>query len=101
VKITLTTRGGQAAAINLRLAPRIVDLNSLPKAEAVELARLVDAAKKTPTPQVEPGLVADSMSYTITIEDNREPIVLHQSDANMSPAFAALLSGLEKHLASR
>ena len=52
---------------------------------------LIAAAKAAP------GFAADAMSYTITVEDDHEPVVLHQSDTTMSPAFAALLSGLQKH----
>jgi hypothetical protein len=100
MKISLTTRGGLAAAINLRLPPRVVNLDSLPKEAAAELARLIDAAKNAPAVKAAPGPAPEAMSYTITVEDGQEPVVLHQSDAAMSPAFAALLSGIEKFLAS-
>jgi len=39
------------------------------------------------------------MSYTITIDEDGEAIVLHQSD-NMSPAFEALLNWLSNYFAS-
>lgn len=100
MKISLATRGGQAAAIYLRLPPRVVNVDSLPKEAAAELARLVDAAKNAPAAKAGPGPAPGAMSYTITVEDGGEPVVLHQSDNAMSPAFAALLSGLEKHLPS-
>lgn len=97
MKISLATHGGQAAAINMRLPPRIVNVDGLPKETAEELVRLVEAAKAAPAAKPVPGFAADAMSYTITVEDDHEPVVLHQSDTTMSPAFAALLSGLEKH----
>lgn len=97
MKISLAIHGGQAAAINMRLPPRIVNVGSLPKEIAAELVRLVEAAKTAPAAKAAPGFAADAMSYTITVEDDHEPVVLRQSDTTMSPAFAALLSGLEKH----
>jgi hypothetical protein len=100
MKISLATRGGLTAAINLRLPPRVVDVDSLPKEAAVELVRLVDTAKNAPPAKAGPGSVADAMSYTITVENDGEPVVLRQSDTTMSPAFAALLGELEKHLGS-
>jgi emfourin len=39
------------------------------------------------------------MSYTITIEDGGRQTVLKQSDTAMSPAFAALLTWIQSHLA--
>src|ERR1700738_685808 len=97
MKISLATHGGQAGAINMRLPPRVVNVDSWPKETAAELVRLIEAAKTAPAAQSVPGFAADAMSYTITVEDDHEPVVLHQSDTTMSPAFAALLSGLEKH----
>jgi hypothetical protein len=98
MKISLATRGGQAAAIYQRLPPRAVNVDSLPKEAAAELARLVNAAKNAPAAKAAPGPAPEAMSYTVTVEDGGEPVVLHQSDNAMSPAFAALLGGLEKHL---
>ena len=45
MKVTLATHGGQAAGINLRLPPRVVDTDTLPEPAAEELAQLVAAAK--------------------------------------------------------
>lgn len=100
MKVTLATHGGQAAAINLRLAPRVVDAEALPEEAARELAQLVEAAKAAPVPKEErPGQARDAMSYTITVEDADRSIVLTQSDTAMSTAFAALLAWLERRSA--
>lgn len=98
MKVTLATHGGQAAAMRLRLPPRVVDTNALPKSAADELARLVAAAKAAPADKEEsPGSARDAMSYTLTIEDAGSPITLRQSDTTMSPAFDALLGWFAKH----
>ncbi|GAA2592605.1 hypothetical protein GCM10010399_24040 [Dactylosporangium fulvum] len=101
MKVTLATHGGQAASIYLRLPPRVVDADTLPEEEARELARLVEAAKTAQVAEEEgPGRARDAMSYTITVQDGERSTVLTQSDTTMSPAFAALLSWLEQHLAT-
>ncbi|GAA3503840.1 hypothetical protein GCM10019016_109520 [Streptomyces prasinosporus] len=100
MKVTLAAHGGQAAAVLLRLPPRVLDTDTLPEDAAAELARLVAAA----VPAAEgggPGRARDAMSYTITVEEGGRPTVLTQSDASMSPAFAALLGWLEEHFARR
>ena len=51
-------------------------------------------SKEEPRPDSVKG-----MSYTITIDEDGEAIVLHQSD-NMSPAFEALLNWLSNYFAS-
>ena len=45
MRVTLATHGGLAAAINMRLPPQVVDTETLPGPAAVELSRLVAAAK--------------------------------------------------------
>ena len=98
MKASLASHGGIAAGINLRLPPRVVDSDALPKAAAEELIRLVVAAKAAPAATEEkPGRGADMMAYTITIEEDGTRTVLKQSDTAMSPAFDALRSWLEKH----
>jgi hypothetical protein len=98
VKITLTTSGGQAAAVTSRLPPRSVDVERLPAQTAQQLARLVAAARAAGTPQEEePGRARDAMSYRILVEDEDQSIVLTASDAAMSREFASLLDWLERH----
>lgn len=100
MKVTLATVGGQAAAINLRLPPKVLDTGTLPADAASELDRLVAAA--LPEPEEErPGRAGDAMSYTITVEDDGRTTALTQSDTTMTPAFGALLGWLEKHFARR
>jgi hypothetical protein len=81
-----------------RPTPPVLDAAKLPPAETAELTRLVSAAKADPPAQeAKPGRALDAMSYTITVE-NGQRIVLTQSDASMSPAFAALLGFLAKRI---
>lgn len=93
MKVTLATHGGLAAAVDHRLPPKVLDTEALPENAATELTRLVAAAVPTPTVD-QPGGARDVMSYTITVEDGGRVTVLKQSDAAMTPAFAALLSWL-------
>ncbi|MFK0047684.1 protealysin inhibitor emfourin [Streptomyces sp. NPDC090741] len=97
MKVTLATHGGLAAAVNLRLPPKVLDTDTLPENAAPELARLVAAAVATPKAD-QPSRARDAMSYTITVEDGGRSTVLKQSDAAMTPAFAALLTRLQKYL---
>ncbi|MEU8843308.1 protealysin inhibitor emfourin [Streptomyces roseus] len=103
MKVTLATHGGLAAA-TLRLPPKVLDTDTLPENAAPELARLVAAAVETPveTPMADqPSRARDAMSYTITVEDGGRSTVLKQSDAAMTPAFAALLTRLQQYLEQR
>ncbi len=93
--LTLTKQGGFAAAI--QHTPQSVDTRTLPTQATAELTRLVAAAKTVP-PSKDSGRGRDSMSFTITIDDGAESTALNQSDMTMSPAFAALLTWLERHL---
>jgi hypothetical protein len=101
MKITLTPHGGLAAGVRLRRPPRQLDGDALPAETAAELARLVAAAQAAAAPAETPRPVPDEMSYTIAIEDGGRQTVLKQSDTTMSPAFAALLTWLESHLATK
>jgi hypothetical protein len=97
MKVTLAQHGGQAAGINLRLPPRVVDTATLRADEAAELARLVgDAATAPAAAATAPGKARDAMSYTITIEDGARQTVLSQSDTTMSEAFGKLLTWLQR-----
>nr|WSX47931.1 hypothetical protein OG409_02590 [Streptomyces sp. NBC_00974] len=96
MKATLATHGGLAAAANLRLPPKVMDTDTLPGHAAAELARLVAAV--APAPEADrTSRARDATSYTITVEDGGRSTVLKQSDATMTPAFAALLTWLHKH----
>jgi hypothetical protein len=96
MKVTLATHGGQAAAVNLGLPPRAVDTDALSGSAAAELSDLVAAALPT-AGEERPTRARDAMSYTITVEDDSQPMVLQRSDNTMSLAFAELLDWLSRH----
>jgi hypothetical protein len=100
MRLTLATHGGQAAAINLRRPPRVVDTASLPPEAATELRRLVAAAAAEGGDWTRPRSAPDAMSYTITVDDGDRSSVITGSDAAMAPAFDALLSWIERHTAA-
>lgn len=103
MKVTLTTHGGLAAAINLGLPPRVVNTDDLSEPAAEELAQLVAAAKAAQSAaapaEAGPGHVPDAMSYTITVDGNGHQVVLSAMDTTMSREFGALLDWLEQHFA--
>jgi hypothetical protein len=96
--VSLATHGGQAAAITMRRPARVLDTATLPPEETRELRRLIAAASADKGGTTRSGPARDAMSYTITIEDGGSETTLTGSDAAMSPAFAALLSWIERHL---
>ncbi|MFF1443530.1 protealysin inhibitor emfourin [Streptomyces sp. NPDC058295] len=98
--MTLETYGGLAAATNLRRPPKVLDTAALPETAAAELAQLLAAAVSMPQ-EDQAGRARDAMSYTITVEEGDRVTVLEQSDAAMTPAFAALLTWLRKHFAQQ
>ncbi|WP_030269738.1 protealysin inhibitor emfourin [Streptomyces sp. NRRL B-24484] len=98
MKVTLAEHGGLAAAVDQGHRPRALDSDALPENTATELARLVAEAAVMPQ-ESGTGRARDAMSYTITVEEGGRLTVLTQSDAAMSPAFATLLTWLEKHFA--
>ena len=96
MKVTLAQHGGQAAGINLRRAPRIVDAAVLDEVTAAALRKLAAAAVSASAPE-RTGRARDEMSYTITIEDGGRQTVLSQSDTAMSPEFGKLLAWLQRY----
>lgn len=99
MKVTLTTHGGLAAAINLGLPPRVVNTDNLSAPAAEELVRLVAAAKAAEPAEAGPGHAPDAMSYTITVDGNGHQLVLAATDTTMSREFGTLLDWLEQHFA--
>ena len=97
MRVTLEQHGGLAAGIRRR--PRVVESSGLAPEAAAALARLVAEAKAALAPGGDSVRRApDAMSHTITVEeDGQPPVVLRQSDAAMSDAFAALLEWIEEH----
>ena len=100
MRVTLATHGGQAAALNLRLPPRVLDADGLPPEAGRELRRLVAAASAEGDGTSRSGSAGDAMSYTITVDDGARSATLTGSDTAMSPAFGALLSWIERHTAT-
>ena len=96
MKVTLSQHGGQAAGIQMRRPPQIVDAATLDESGTAELRRLVAAAISAPAP-ARSGRARDEMSYTITIEDDGRETVLSQSDTAMSAEFGKLLAWLQRH----
>lgn len=98
VKVSLSRHGGLAAGIFLRRPPLELDGDRLAPELRAELQRLIDAAKADPgNDGAGPGLARDAMSYTITIEDDGDTLVLKGRDADESPAFHALRTWVEEH----
>jgi hypothetical protein len=102
MKVSLATHGGQLAGNYLHRPAQVVNAESLPKAAAEELARLVEAAKgASASEHARSDLARDAMSYTITIEDGDPPVVLVQSDGTMSREFVALRNWIKTHAMSK
>jgi hypothetical protein len=97
MRVTLATHGGLAAAINLRLPPRVVDTETLSAPATAELSRLVAAAKAANASAAGSERARDAMSYMITVEERGQSTTLAQSDVTMSAQFAALLNWLQQH----
>lgn len=104
MRITLTTYGGLAATVHRGLPPKVVDSDLLQPdavdrmADAVAAAEAEQAARSERDVEFEraaPRRAPDAMSYEVTVEDGARSFVLTGSDAEMSPAFAALLELFE------
>ena len=96
MKVTLAQHGGQAAGINLRRPPKIVDAAALDESGASELGKLVASAVSAAAP-ARSERARDEMSYTITIEADGRETVLSQSDTAMSAEFGKLLAWLQRY----
>ncbi|GAA4603937.1 hypothetical protein BJY16_004801 [Actinoplanes octamycinicus] len=94
MRVTLTTRGGLAAAITPQLPPTVVDTTDLKPDAAAELRALIAAAASA-APVAPNPRVRDAMTYTVLVEDDGDTTTLTASDAAMTAPFSALLSWLE------
>jgi hypothetical protein len=92
MRVSLRTHGGLAAAITMRLPPKVVDTADLPPEAAAELRDLVSVASET---AVRSAPRNDAMTYTITVEDAGESSTLTAGDTTMSPAFSKLMTWIE------
>ncbi len=78
--------------------PIMIDSDELPKQEADELKRLVNAAHFFDLPAVigsPPRGAADYRQYTITIEDDRKQHTVRLTDPIEDPNLQALLTYLK------
>jgi hypothetical protein len=101
VKVSLQSYGGLAAVTEFGRPPKVLDTDALPEAAKAELARLLHEAASMPPDESRAERARDAMGYTITAESGDRTTVLEQSDAAMTPAFAALLTWLRKHFAQQ
>jgi hypothetical protein len=97
MKLTLVESGGLAAGLRLGRRPLVVDLTTLPEADAQELTDLVSAARRAPAAESS-RTFPDEMSYTITVDDDdgEAQEALRRSDTTMSQGFADLVDRLRR-----
>ena len=96
MKATLREFGGPIDPTGQRA--RVVDTGSMSKEMADELARLVAEAKAHPPgPDATAGRGRDMMTYSITIEETGQTLVLKQSDATRTEAFVELQDWIKQH----
>lgn len=96
VKATLREFGGPIDPTGQRA--RVVDTGSMSKEMADRLAKLVAEAKaQPPGPDMTAGRGRDMMTYSITIEQDGQSIVLKQSDATRTQAFTELQNWIKQN----
>lgn len=85
-------------AAGIRRPDQVVDGARLSGEAQAELKGLVAAARAAQSAETpaSPGRGRDTMSYSVTVDDGGQPLVLKQSDSTMTPAFTALLEFLER-----
>ena len=101
MRVSLATHGGLAAGLRLGRQPSTLDTSGLTAAEAVEVTRLVEAARTASPQGGAAGGAGDAMSYEVTVDTGADPggpVVLRQTDTSMTAEFAALLRWLQEHL---
>jgi hypothetical protein len=98
VKATLREFGGPIDPAGQRA--RVADTDSMSREMADELARLVAQAKAHPPgPDTTAGRGRDMMTYSITIEEGGQTLVLKQSDATRTQAFVELQDWIKQNAA--
>jgi hypothetical protein len=95
MRVSLTTRGGLAAAVNAAAPPIVVDTASLPGEQAHELTRLVRAAESAPPPGPEPG-GRDVQSYTVIVDDDGRTTTIRARDTAMPDEVADLIEWIRR-----
>ena len=96
MKATLREFGGPIDPTGQRA--RVVDTGSMSKEMADELARLVAEAKAHPPgADATAGRGRDMMTYSITIEEDGQVVVLKQSDATRTQGFIELQDWIKRN----
>ena len=96
LKATLREFGGPIDPTGRRA--RVVDSGSMSQEMADELAKLVAKAKaQPPGPDATEGKGRDMMTYSITIEQDGQVLVLKQSDATRTQAFVELQDWIKQN----
>jgi Emfourin len=95
VRVSLTTRGGFAAAINAAQPPTIVDTADLTAEQANELTRLLRAAASAAPRGGAAEAARDAQSYTVVVDDD-ETFTIRASDASMPHEIAELIDWIRR-----
>lgn len=91
MRVSVTTRGGFAAAVNAAAPPIVADTTALPAKQARELERLVRAATAAaPTGDTAPT-ARDAQSYTVVVEDDDRTVTLRTHDTAAPNAVSDLV----------
>jgi hypothetical protein len=100
LKITVTERGGFAAAV-LRAQPdTVVDTADLPSAAAAELEGVArTAVAAAAAPDGDHRARPDEQNYRVVVDDQGEQSVIKAYDSTMDPAVADLLDRVQRHAA--
>ncbi|MEJ2888623.1 protealysin inhibitor emfourin [Actinomycetospora aeridis] len=101
MKITVTERGGFAAAV-LRAQPdTVVDTADLASADAAALEGVArTAVARTAGDSGEHRARPDEQSYRVVVDDHGEQSVIKAYDSTMDPAVADLLERVRRHAPS-
>ena len=99
MKVSLTSRGGHMAGLNMSRPPQVINTDDLSASDAQRLMRLAEQAKTAggaaPTGG---GLRGDAMSYTIELQDGDDKTVLSATDDSMGGAFGDLFDFLQRRM---
>jgi hypothetical protein len=95
VRVSLTTRGGLAAAVNAAAPPIVVDTATLTAEQAHELRRLVRAAEAAPTGRADTA-ARDVQSYTVVVDEEGRTTTVRARDTAMPAEVADLIDWIRR-----
>jgi hypothetical protein len=116
MRVSLTTRGGLAAAVNAASPPVVVDTATLSQGQARELTRLVRAATAAPVVETESAArdaqsyaardaqsyaARDAESYTVVVDDGGRAETIRAREPTVPDAVAELIDWVRRHGAAR